>query len=62
MNLLLAIIIVTSPFALVGWLVYLEHKCNHKWEVVKEGKFEILLKCSECGKLHKEFMIRKDEE
>ena len=61
MNLLLAIIMVTSPFVLVGWLVYLEHKCNHKWEVVREGKWEILLKCSEFGKLHKEWLIRKDD-
>ena len=62
MNLLLAIIIVISPFVLVGWLAWLKYKCNHKWEVVKEGEFEILLKCSECGKLHKEWLIRRGDE
>jgi hypothetical protein len=63
MNLLLATILTLAPFIIVGTLVYNEHnsRCSHDWEVVVSGKWETLLKCKKCGKLHKEFIIKGEK-
>ena len=47
--------ILASIIVLIAVIVY-ECRCNHDWGVLKEGKFEILLKCNKCGKLHKEYL------